>query len=511
MNHEPYNIMYHDESYSYPPGDKMVMPSSSYHTVDLPDGTSTIYQLRSLICAPSVEVEEKQRHPNDTATTTTDAVDADADTDIADSDSDILNWTKFCASVFSYKLDPPSPSYFARHFYNDPRGDASLIRVLVATTATTTAAAADAAANDNDGEKGGEIASSIRIFRRTLSIPHHHSSSGTGSSCTMHYMEAGGIGEVCTSINHRRRGLSSILLKDAIAIMNSQPLEGERMACSLLHASPDFRPVYSKVGGYRSVTSYWSVVPVRWKSLLLTESETVARLDDTNAAISESEKIGGGTTSSYIVRNAKFPNDAPQLQQLHHEYSEKRLITIVRSEEYWTRYVSAELGDTLWVLCAKQPSTSISTTAAAGGTPNNGEDTIVAWLSLRKRGDRYQLREFGVNRRNTSTMLAMKYLLPVALNQLGVNSSMDDNKGEDVVSLLLPSIVVSDVQHEMTTSSTGVDNRNEVAFVDFDSAVEENDDGWMYIHMDNSQSSVVELTTREADPIQHLIWPTDSF
>ena len=135
----------------------------------------------------------------------------------------------------------------------------------------------------------------------------------------------------------------------------------------------------------------------------------------------------------------------------------------------------------------------------------------MAWLSLRKRGDRYQLREFGVDRRNTTTILATKYLLPVALDQLGVNASMGDNKGEDVVSFLLPSFVLSDMQLEMTTSSTGVDTRNEVAFLDFDSAIEENDDGWMYIHMDNSQSSVVELTTREADPIQHLIWPTDSF
>ncbi len=460
MNH---NI--HEPS---PPVDKMVTLSSSYHTVDLPDGTSTIYQLRSLIWTSS--------------TTNTDA---DTAADVAD--SDILNWTKFCASVFSYKPDPPSPSYFARHFYNDPRGDASLVRVLVVTTT-----AADAGGGEKDVANGGEIASSIRIFRRTLSIPHHRSDSG--SSCSMKYMEAGGIGEVCTSIRHRRRGLSSILLQDAIAIMKSpSPSGGERMSCSLLHASPDFRPVYSKVGGYRSVTSYWSVVPVRCRSLL-TEIET------TNASINEREEENGD--ASYIVRHAKFPNDAHQLQQLHHEYSEKRLITILRSEEYWTRYVSAELCDTLWVLAVKPPSTH-------GDTPdNNGEDTIVAWLSLRKRGDRLQLRDFGADRRNTITLLALKYLLPVALDQLGVlSSTTDDSMGEDdVVSLLLPSFVLSDAQHEMTNSIW-----NEVAFLDFDNAVQENDDGWMYIHMDNSQSSVVELTTREVDPIQHLIWPTDSF
>ncbi len=454
------------------------MPSPSNRSVFLPDGTSAIYQLRSL---------RATSHSNSIATTVTAGVNDDnqeqqqqllqqAATD------DIANWTEFCASAFSYKPDPPPPSYFARHFYNDPRRDASLVRVLV-----------HRHHHDEHETDCGEIASSVRIFRRTLSIPGHN------------HMEAGGIGEVCTSVKHRRRGLSSILLKDAIQIMkslsgssssssSSSSVEEEQViSCSLLHASPDFRPVYSKVGGYVSVKSEWSVVPVRLKTLL-TETETT---------ILPSSAERGGGDCAYFVRHAKFPNDARQLKQLHMEYSEQRLITIVRSEEYWRKYVSAELGDTLWVLLAMKQSKSTADNAQPTAADASENDTILAWLSLRKRDDRFQLREFGVDKKytnsNTTTALAMKFLLRVALDQLGVSSST--YKG-DVVLLVLPSFILSEMKHEIDT---------DVAFLDIDNVVEENDDGWMYIHMDHSQPSVVEFTTRETDPFQHLIWPTDSF
>ena len=106
--------------------------------------------------------------------------------------------------------------------------------------------------------QNGEIVSSVRIFRRTLSAPGQYRT-----------IEAGGIGEVCTSTNHQRRGLSKLLLKDALSIMStSSKCDKENgMKCSLLHANPDFRPVYNKVGGYESVKSEWSVVPIQLKHL----------------------------------------------------------------------------------------------------------------------------------------------------------------------------------------------------------------------------------------------------
>ena len=55
------------------------------------------------------------------------------------------------------------------------------------------------------------------------------------------------------------------------------------------------------------------------------------------------------------------------------------------------------MGDSLWVLC------------------NTQYHVIMAWISIRKRGDRYQLREFGVDRNSLQTSFAMRHLLGVAL------------------------------------------------------------------------------------------------
>jgi len=297
-------------------------------------------------------------------------------------------------------------------------------------------------------------------------------------------IEAGGIGEVCTSPNHQRRGLSKILLKDALNIMSTSCKDGGEddddeddgmmMSCSLLHASPDFRPVYSKVGGYQSVRSEWSVMSVN------TELSNARRNDESDG------------NNKWCIRHANFPKDAMSLQKLHVEYSEKRFITIARSVQYWEEYVSAELGDTLWVLTKPDD--------------DNGEDDykIVAWISVRPRGGRYQMREFGVDKSSNcsiSTCWALERLLGVALGSAGGNVC-----SESEVSLLLPTFVLSEIKREM-------DNTDEdgATCFDIDGATEENDDGWMYVNFNESQPSVLELTTREINPVSHLIWPTDSF
>lgn len=366
---------------------------------------------------------------------------------------DIQRWTQFCATVFAYKPSPPPPEYFARHFYNDPRCDASLVRVLVHCPD----------AGDEAQKMNGEIISSVRIFRRTLTT----GSSGGGAT-----IEAGGIGEVCTSPDHQRRGLSKILLKNAIDIMYTSCDGGADttggMSCSLLHANAEFRPVYNKVGGYKSVSSKWSLVSIELNKLII-----------------------NSTDNKWVTRQAIFPQDVSQLQALHTEYSEKRLITIMRSTEYWTSYVSAELGDSLWVL--------------------EDDTSIAAWLSIRKRGDRYQLREFGVDRNKPSvsniTEFSLHRLLGVALQQIGEDLNDDSDKK---VSLLLPTFIISDMQQEKM-NEIGRDPEAAYSLFDTDKTVEENDDGWMYVVFDRSEPNVLELTMRAEDPVPHLIWPTDSF
>lgn len=405
----------------------------SYHTVTLPDGTIIKYLLRGLHHASSDDDEE------------------------VNNNEDVNVWTHFCAQAFAHKKPiPPTASYFYRHYSNDPRRDASLVRVVVSLT---------------EKEEEEEMASSVRIFRRTLS-------SGGGSSSST--FEAGGIGEVCTSPNHRRRGLSTILLHDALTIMqddgNNNNNNSGGMSCSVLHASPEFRPYYTKVGGYQSVRSLWSVVPIEYTNLT------------------------SSSAGRFSVRHATFPKDALRLFQLYQLYSERRLVTTVRSLEYWENYVSVELSDSLWVL-------SLDTDDVCN---------IVAWMSIKEKGSgRYQLREFGLDRQQITTTLAMSRLLYVTLQVMGggfiYGSKVEKEEG---VSLLLPTFVLSEIKEESMSNEDIVhDKKVDASFMKIDDATEENDDGWMYVNFDYSSSptSIVDILTREHDRVPHLIWPTDSF
>jgi len=399
---------------------------SSDHTITLSDGTTQTYHLRSL------------------------------------TEDDIQRWSEFCASIFNYKPNPPPSTYFSRNYHNDPRRDASLIRVLI-----------HCANNTMEECQNGEIVSSVRIFRRTLSAPGQYRT-----------IEAGGIGEVCTSANHQRRGLSKLLLNDALDIMStsSKSDKGNGMECSLLHANPDFRPVYSKVGGYECVKSEWSVVPIELKHLT-TINTFHARSD------------------GWALRQAEFPQDIEQLHCIHKSYSEERFITVKRSKEYWKEYVSAELGDTLWVL--------------AHPDFDDCEFTEVkAWMSIRKRGDRYQLREFGYDTHShnedynedydISVSSCFRHLLGVVLEQAGESVGVDKKK----VELVLPTFILSDIKEEC--DKTG---ESTPSYMNIKEATEVNDNGWMYVNFnaDSSRQSILELTTRDSSPIPHLIWPTDSF
>lgn len=414
----------------------------SYHTITLPDGTITKYLLRGL------------RTDNE--------------------DSNITEWTNFCALAFAHKKPtPPSAMYFLRHYTNDPRHDANFIRVMMSL-------------NPENEKKEEEMASSVRIFRRTLS-------SGPGGSSSSLTYEAGGIGEVCTSPNHRRRGLSTILLHDALTIMqhdnSSNNNNSGGMSCSLLHASSDFRPYYTKVGGYQSIRSLWSVVPIVYTNL----TSSLATTTTTNDTIISNAK------TQFSVRCAIFPQDASRLFHLYQLYSEQRLVTIVRSLEYWEKYVSVELSNSLYVL----------TMLDTDDCDVNDCNIIVAWMSIKEKGNgRYQLREFGIDREQITTTLAMNHLLHVTLDQV----MGEEDEG---VSLLLPSFVLSEIKEEsmMNEDSANDKQAEDASFMKIDDATEENDDGWMYVNFENSSSpmNIVEILTREHDRVPHLIWPTDSF
>ena len=309
--------------------------------------------------------------------------------------------------------------------------------------------------NNEDEE---EIVSSVRIFRRTLTLPNGN----------MAAIEAGGIGEVCTSPHHQRRGLSKILLTDALNIMKDEKCG---MSCSLLHASPTFRPVYAKVG-YECVTSHWSVVSIQLDKLSKESSGPY-------------ECTCNGETVEWKVRRARFPQDTSQLHKLHQSYSEERCITIQRTEEYWNDYVSQELDGTLCVLTK-------STMA---------EERIVSWMSIRKRDGRYQLREFGHDLNDDFTVAtSVQHLLPMSLQVIADKQNNDELAPSKSISLHMPTMVLNDI----------LDGGGDHSFLDADKTIEENDDGWMYVNFNEDKPNVLELT-KQLNGMLHLVWPTDSF
>lgn len=280
------------------------------------------------------------------------------------SEEEVDAWTEFCAEVFSSKENPPSASYFARHYYNDPHRHAELIRVVC------------------DAETGAIVAS-CRVFVRRISI-------GNGES-----VKAGGIGEVCTHEVHRRRGLSKRLLQDAILIMKEQ-----RMQVSLLHAAPQFFPVYQSIK-YQNTNTQWA-------SLRLTLTPPTAN-------------------SEFPIRLARFPQDTPRLHSLHQDFSESIFVgTIIRSEQYWNQYLSKELEGNLFVLTDPQ-------------------DLIIAWLSIRPRGrgdtdNTFQLQEFGCDRPAVQGLFALHFF--------SLLCQAHPVPKDTTITLQLPSFVLMNIQRD---------------------------------------------------------------
>ena len=343
-------------------------------------------------------------------------------------ESDVLKWTEFCASCFLYKQNPPSPSYFARHYFNDPNRDASLIRVM--------------------RTEEEEIVSSVRVFKRTLS-----------AGSVGEYIKAGGIGEVCTSMQHRKRGLAKALLNNAIDAMKKE----KDMACSLLHASPAFVPVYQKVG-YECIRSSWSLVEIKMINIIqLVQNDNLDNLQN-----------------KVQIRLAEFPKDAERLHKIHKSYSEDRFAgCVIRSVSYWNEYISKEIGSSLMVLTI--------------WNEEQRDDIIVGWISICSRNDRFQLREFGVDcsvakKHRISQLTIFAKLLIHALPQ----------QRESLLSLHLPSPILEDIR-------TGTNEMN----LFLNGCISDDDDGWMYKKLNDSAQDMAQLVKVQQRP--HLIWPSDSF
>ncbi len=177
-------------------------------------------------------------------------------------------WLDHVTHVFS-----ASRQYFSNHWHNDPWRDVQGIRVAV---------------------DDGKIVSTVRVFIRKM---YFHGEP----------ISVGGIGEVSTHPEYRKRGLATQLLKDSIQFM-----EDRQIAISMLHGS---QRIYS-VEGWESVPRYYA------KKTLL-----------------------GRKQQEWNIRPVNFQDaeEVVQLTSLYDTYSRKFNGTFVRDNmAYWTDWVKTE-------------------------------------------------------------------------------------------------------------------------------------------------------------------------
>ena len=183
-------------------------------------------------------------------------------------------WLDHVTSVFT-----GGRRYFSNHWHNDPWRDPEGIRVAV---------------------DKGTIISTVRVFIRKMFLH--------GEPVTV-----GGIGEVSTRPEYRRRGIATQLLKDSIEFMESRDI-----VFSSLHGS---QRIYS-IEGWEKVPRYYAKQPIAAKG-----------------------------QSAWEVRPANFDDNAEvkQIAALYDEYARKFNGTFVRDDiAYWTAWVQTESANA-WV------------------------------------------------------------------------------------------------------------------------------------------------------------------
>ena len=187
---------------------------------------------------------------------------------------ELETWLDHVTSVFT-----GGRQYFSNHWHNDPWQDAEGIRVAI----------------DN-----GTIVSTVRVFIRQMFLH--------GEPITV-----GGIGEVSTRSEYRRRGIATQLLKDSIRFM-----EDREIALSSLQGS---QHIYSIEG--------WEKVP-RYHAR---------------------QSFSAKKQSEWEVRPANFDdgNEVKWIAELYDRYARKFNGTFVRDEiAYWTKWVRTESANA-WV------------------------------------------------------------------------------------------------------------------------------------------------------------------
>ena len=315
-------------------------------------------------------------------------------------------------------------------------------------------------------------------------------------------IRAGGIGEVCTSMNHRRKGLSHRLLNIAIDYMKDHL---DEFQVSVLHASTDaFRSVYAKVG-YRCSRTCWTKVEYVFDGAVHSENMKDKAIYNEKGECKRTWMRSDDCKDGFSlrIRSINFPEDMSSMSKIYDEMSKENSFVgcVIRSDEYWSEYVSNEM------LVAPGCLTPLVLADDKTGS-------LLAWVSLRDVSSSaslnpiYIVKEFGFDKRslnllNLSILDALKVLLEESLSSI-----CSENLGKKRYNILLPTLIWKEImlsKDQLCLTSSYF----EKGFVHA-----EDDIGWMYLAIDENSEEVktfLEIIDTPEQVSRHLIWPTDSF
>ena len=273
-------------------------------------------------------------------------------------------WLDHVTSVFT-----GGRRYFSNHWHNDPWRDPEGIRVAV---------------------DKGTIISTVRVFIRKMFLH--------GEPVTV-----GGIGEVSTRPEYRRRGIATQLLKDSIQFMESRDI-----VFSSLHGS---QRIYS-IEGWEKVPRYYAKQPF--------------------AAKAESE---------WEVRPVNFDDEAEvkQLAACYDEYARKFNGPFVRDDiAYWTAWVRTESSNA-WV--AERSGSIEGYVSFAGGGDELSVKEFIASEAAFEQDKGKQLLESMLSNivaKMDAESLEVAYPAPIAD---GFNAPVIEERGSAMYSIIQPDVL----------------------------------------------------------------------
>eukprot|EP00871_Galdieria_phlegrea_P006074 jgi/Galph1/954/GphlegSOOS_G5704.1 len=209
-------------------------------------------------------------------------------------ENELDDWFSFVTKAFGHKKNPPSRSYFERHFWSDPWRNIDGIFVAV---------------------EDGEIVGTVRNFNREL-------------YCQRKKVKVCGIGEVCTHENYRGRGIATKLLEHSISYMTES-----KFALSLLHTGTASK-LYESLG--------WVAVGREYRSRRIRSPLYSTLPIDLTVEVCSGEIFEGQWLESLrdIYNNCSINYNGPVVRQ---------------DIQYWKQWVNEETGTTAWRISELTP------------------------------------------------------------------------------------------------------------------------------------------------------------